>query len=322
MTLQRDPLVIDDFRDMNFWLSNFRRKALTVDGIMYPSAEHAFHAQKTHDLALRQKIADASTPMAAKRLGRNLVLRSDWETVKREVMANVIAAKFDDVFLRLFLDQTNDALLIEGNRHCDNVWGSCVCPKHKAWAGKNWLGKTLMAERARRRGDENVFTRVAVTGHRPQFMTDDQTVWAYDELARLATKLRDNFGTTTGISGMAIGADAMWAETSIQTGLDLWAYIPFEDQPAKFSPSELQNWERHRATAVRELCLGTEYDVRLFHSRNDFMIRDADLMICVYDPSKTTGGTASTIKKIQAQGTAHILMDIVGRKTKIVHARH
>ena len=312
--------VIDNFRGEYLWLSNFYMNPFDMDGIMYPSGEHAFHAYKTHDLSFRQKIAAAPSPGAAKGMGRRVQLRPDWETVKREVMANVIAAKFDDVFLRLFLDQTNDALLIEGNKHCDNVWGSCVCPKHKSWAGKNWLGKTLMAERARRRGDENVFTRVAVTGHRPQFMTTDQTVWAYDELARLATKLRDNFGTTTGISGMAIGADAMWAETSIQTGLDLWAYIPFEDQPAKFSPSELQDWERHRATAVRELCLGTEYDVRLFHSRNDLMIRDADLMICVYDPAKTTGGTASTIKKIQAQGTAHILMDIVGRKTKIVHA--
>ena len=321
MTLQRDPLVIDDFRGENLWLSNFYMKPFNMDDITYPSGEHAFHVHKTHDNTLRQRIADTQAPMAAKRLGRNLELRHDWEAVKRDVMAAVISAKFVDESLRVLLDDTNDALLIENNSHHDNVWGSCICSKHKPWAGKNWLGKALMAERGLSRNEVDKFTRVAVTGHRPQFMTTDQTVWACDELARLAEKLRDNFGTTTAISGMAIGADAMWAETAIQAGLDLWAYVPFEAQADKFSTFDLQNWERHRRLAAREICLGTDYDVRLFHSRNDFMIRDADLMICVYDPAKTTGGTASTIKKIQAAGGPHILVDIAGRKTHLIKAK-
>lgn len=321
MTLQRDPLVIDDFRGKYLWLSNFYMKPFDMDGIMYPSGEHAFHAYKTHDLSFRQKIAAAPSPGAAKGMGRRVQLRPDWELVKRDVMAQVTAAKFADVFMQVMLKGTDYTLLVEGNRHCDTVWGSCVCEKHNAWAGKNWLGKTLMAERARRRGDENVFTRVAVTGHRPQFMTDEQTAWVRDELARLATKLRDNFGTTTAISGLAIGADTMWSEAALQTGLDLWAYIPFESQPSGFSPTQKKTWLRHRAAAVREVCLGTDYDVRLLHSRNDFMIRDADLMICVYDPAKTTGGTASTIKKIQTQGSAHVLMDIAAKKTRLIKAK-
>lgn len=312
--------VIDDFTGENGWLSNFHTgDPFVLDGITYPSGEHAFHAQKSHDLAFRTQIAAAATPSLAKKMGRAVALRPDWENVKRRVMADVVAARFTSPALHRRLLDTDDDLLIEGNRHHDQVWGDCVCEKHFPWPGQNWLGKALMAERAKDDATPG-FSRVAVTGHRPQSMTNPQTIWAFGELIRLAQKLKDDHRTTTAISGMALGADSMWHQAARIAGLDLWAYIPFEDQANGFTPSERAEWADYRAFASRELVLGQTYDVRLFHARNEYMIRDADLTICVTDPAKTSGGTYETMKKIRAQGLAHVIVDIAALKTTIVKA--
>jgi ribA/ribD-fused uncharacterized protein len=316
------PHSIDEFKGETYWLSNFYSHPFDLDGITYPSGEHAFHAYKTDDLndGFRERIAAAATPGLAKKMGRSVNLRADWEDIKRDVMSDVVQARFADGALRKKLLDTGDALLIEGTQWHDNEWGSCVCEKHRAWAGKNWLGKALMVERANIRGESDVYSRVAVTGHRPNAMTPAQTSWAGEQLERLAEKLKTQHDTTAAISGFAIGADAMWSDAALEAGLNLWAYIPFEVQPSKWRPADVRKWESHRAAAVREVVLAKDYDVRLLHSRNDFMIRDADLMICVMDPSKTTGGTASAVKKIRAQGLAHIVVDIVDRKVRIVRA--
>ncbi|XBH22994.1 hypothetical protein V5R04_07225 [Jonesiaceae bacterium BS-20] len=159
------------------------------------------------------------------------------------------------------------------------------------------------------------FARVAVTGHRPGSMTADQLSWAGQELHRLAGKLRDHHGTTTAISGMALMADTLWADAALACGLDLWAYIPSLEQPARWSPRQRGYWEMMRRKAAREVIVGRGTSARLFHARNDAMVRDSDLIIAVWNPAVTTGGTAATIKKVQAQGRPYVLVDITERRT-------
>lgn len=135
--------MISNFDNKYAFLSNFYDSPIAIDGITYPTVEHFFQAQKTLDQDERLKIADAATPGRAKRLGRTVSLRKDWEVVKDDVMRIGLRAKFSDEKLKIRLLATNDEELIEGNWWHDNYWGSCSCPKCNS-QGKNTLGKLLM----------------------------------------------------------------------------------------------------------------------------------------------------------------------------------
>lgn len=131
--------MISSFRDEYFFLSNFYPVEIKLDGIVYPNAEAAFQAQKTLDVEERRKFSMLKNPVQAKRLGRKVKLRDDWEEVKLDIMTEVVSQKFlQHPHLIEMLLQTGDEELIEGNRWGDRFWGVC---KGK---GKNNLGKILM----------------------------------------------------------------------------------------------------------------------------------------------------------------------------------
>ena len=126
------------------FLSNFYSSPITISGETYPTVEHAFQAFKTYDIEERKKIAAAPTPGKAKRMGRNVVLRPDWEEIKEDIMAICLKAKFNIPELRDKLLATGDEELIEGNTWHDNTWGNCVCQKCQDIPGRNMLGMLLM----------------------------------------------------------------------------------------------------------------------------------------------------------------------------------
>lgn len=87
-------MTISSFTGRFTFLSNFSSSALDIDGILYPTAEHAFQAGKTTSRSMQQQIALAVTPGKAKRLGRSVSLREDWEQYKIPYMRRVLEAKF------------------------------------------------------------------------------------------------------------------------------------------------------------------------------------------------------------------------------------
>ena len=129
------------------FLSNFYPSPFTHDGIMYPTNEHFFQAMKTLDVKQRQAIANASTPGQAKRMGRQIDLRPDWETSKEHVMELGLKLKFQNPVLAERLKATESHELIEGTTWHDNEWGSCSCPRCINIRGKNKLGNLLMKVR-------------------------------------------------------------------------------------------------------------------------------------------------------------------------------
>lgn len=135
---------ITQFRDQYRFLSNFYMVAVEYEGIRYPSVEHAYQAAKTLDGHERRWVATLATPGVAKRVGRTLSLRADWETIKIDVMRTLLAEKFcpriNPVLVAL-LERTGGADLIEGNTWGDTFWGVCN------GVGENWLGKLLMERR-------------------------------------------------------------------------------------------------------------------------------------------------------------------------------
>jgi ribA/ribD-fused uncharacterized protein len=135
---------IDDFRGEYRFLSNYHIVDVEYDGKVYPSTEHAYQAAKTLNEKEREKIRSLTTPKDAKKLGKIITMRTDWDSIKFEVMLELIRKKFDlkhhPELAKKLLD-TKDAELIEGNWWNDTTWGVCN------GIGKNWLGKILMQVR-------------------------------------------------------------------------------------------------------------------------------------------------------------------------------
>ena len=136
--------MIVEFENEYAFLSNFYPSPFIHDGIEYPTVEHFFQAAKTLDIQKRKAIAAAKTPDLAKRMGRSVQLRSDWEKVKVYYMELGLRLKFANKDLAEKLLATGDEELIEGNWWCDQTWGSCNCPKHIRTPGRNLLGILLM----------------------------------------------------------------------------------------------------------------------------------------------------------------------------------
>lgn len=131
-------MAIDDFSGKYRFLSNFHPVDVGYEGLIYPSVEHAFQAAKTLNTGLRAAIRMAGSPGAAKKMGRAVKLRDDWEDVKIEVMAHLLERKFAHPGYRKMLLDTGNEELIEGNTWGDTFWGVC------GGKGKNNLGILLM----------------------------------------------------------------------------------------------------------------------------------------------------------------------------------
>lgn len=141
------PDTIKKFAGKYDFLSNFYLSVITLDGMDYPTVEHAFQAAKTDDPDERRAIQEAVTPASAKKAGRIATLRPDWEEVKYSIMHDLVLQKFTRYpDLRQMLLDTGDAELIEGNNWNDRTWGMTK-DKTGDYVGKNWLGKILMQVR-------------------------------------------------------------------------------------------------------------------------------------------------------------------------------
>lgn len=144
---------IASFSGLCRFLSNFFIAFFLVDvGFgpqRYASVEHAFQAAKAATKEGHDLIAAAPTPGHAKRMGRVVKLREDWEQVREDIMYRCVQAKFvQNTGLRVALLRTNTRELIEGNTWGDRIWG-CVWNSNNArWEGQNLLGQTLMRVRA------------------------------------------------------------------------------------------------------------------------------------------------------------------------------
>ena len=130
--------MINSFAGRNSFLSNFFPCKIRFEGITYLTSEHAFQAAKTLDIDERKQIALAPTAGKAKRMGRKLKLRRDWESVRIEIMEAILRIKFSDPDLLARLLETGTEELIEGNNWGDRFWGKVD------GEGENHLGKLLM----------------------------------------------------------------------------------------------------------------------------------------------------------------------------------
>lgn len=139
--------MIAKFRNEMRYLSNFAPAEVVFDRDLYHTVENAYQAAKTLDMAARDKIRKA-TPGQAKRLGRKIKIRDDWDDMKLSIMEYLVRSKFGkDTKYGAKLMATGTEEIVEGNRWHDQFWGSCDCSKCGG-GGQNNLGKLLMKIRA------------------------------------------------------------------------------------------------------------------------------------------------------------------------------
>lgn len=131
---------ICEFRNNYDFLSNFYPCQIEYEGLFYQNAESAFQAQKC--IIQEEKLVFCNLSASkAKRMGRQVKLRLDWETVKVSIMEEIVRAKFvQNPYLMKKLLDTGELLLIEGNTWKDTFWGMDI----NSGEGENHLGKILM----------------------------------------------------------------------------------------------------------------------------------------------------------------------------------
>ena len=135
--------MIEEFQGEYRWLSNFWMCPIKYAGVTWPSVEHAFQGMKSIDPTDRRNILNCRTPGEAKKLGKTVRLRADWEDIKVFCMTELLREKFSIPDLKERLLETGNEYLQEGNYYNDTFWGVDL----RTGKGKNNLGKILMKVR-------------------------------------------------------------------------------------------------------------------------------------------------------------------------------
>jgi len=122
------------------FLSNFYHSEFIDDDLhlRWPTVEHYYQAMKATNPIDRQTVWISKTPGAAKRAGRLITCRVDWEDVKEEVMLRALRMKFalgGNLAKRLIM--TSGYSLVE-KAPWDEYWGT-----GKTGKGLNRLGFLL-----------------------------------------------------------------------------------------------------------------------------------------------------------------------------------
>lgn len=135
------------FFDEYRFLSNFEGPGFTIDGVFYKTNEHFYQAWKAENVTDFMFVRQAKTPGEAKKRGRTVKIRPEWDEIKLAVMETGLRGKFNtegDDDQRIAAEKllaTGDAYLEETNGWGDTFWGVC------GDTGSNHLGIQLMALR-------------------------------------------------------------------------------------------------------------------------------------------------------------------------------
>jgi len=117
------------------WLRNDYVSPIKLNGITYPTAEHAYQASKFNDNNLKQDIADMDL-RRARHTGRHAKIRDDWMSIREIVMETILREKFSDDLLGDRLAKTgSDDIVMTGY---DDFWG-----QDDNGSGSNRLGEIL-----------------------------------------------------------------------------------------------------------------------------------------------------------------------------------
>lgn len=128
---------IEKFVEENYFLSTMSRCFITINGITYPTVEHAFQASKTRDTEIQQKIADMENPVDAVRFGRTIKPYPAWLGQRLQILERLLEIKFQKDTYKNLLIATGDAEIEHRNDYGDAFFGI----RNDNNQGQNWLGR-------------------------------------------------------------------------------------------------------------------------------------------------------------------------------------
>ncbi|MBZ3900548.1 hypothetical protein J8M51_02520 [Streptomyces scabiei] len=137
-------------------------------------------------------------------------------------------------------------------------------------------------------------TRIGITGHRE---IPEAALWAVRSGIR--AELRGRATTTRALSSLAAGADQLFAETALASGLQLTAVIPGMDYEPHLGDDEVRAAYRRllKCCAERVQLPYERTHEEAYYAAGRYIVDHADRMIAVWDgaPSRGLGGTADIV---------------------------
>lgn len=141
---------------------------------------------------------------------------------------------------------------------------------------------------------------IAMTGHRPERILDEQQVRL--SIAQVFEHLKPEIV----IQGMARGVDVWSSAEAWKQGIPYHAVKPWEGHRAV--PDEHFDWIIRNASQVSSVNPSENYPgVWVYQKRNEFMIDLAETVLAVWDKNKT-GGTWNAINYAKKQGKEIIVI--------------
>lgn len=132
--------------------------------------------------------------------------------------------------------------------------------------------------------------RIAITGHRPEDLPDDQ--WVKDVLREGLVQS----GATHVIQGMAAGVDLWSAVVAWHLGIPYTAAKPWTAHGPRRDDEYTYRWvERHAQEVVNVTDRDSYPGAWVYHVRNEYMVDNADAVLAVWT-GKMSGGTAACVK--------------------------
>ena len=153
---------------------------------------------------------------------------------------------------------------------------------------------------------------ISLTGHRPDKLAgydlnDPFYGRLRQRLIRIIERSLDNYEQVECHSGMALGADTVWAQAIIECQqkysrdrIKFIAEIPNEQQPSKWQEKDQKMWHylMSKADSFNEYSESNKdksYPY-ILNQRNIGMIKACDILIAVYDDKIKKGGTANGVR--------------------------
>lgn|SRR5574343_250905 len=107
--------IIKSFDNHKF-LSNFQYVDVILDGIIYPSVEHAYQSAKSDNSEWKQTCSNRNNSSGKiKKLSRTVKLQTDWDEIKNQIMFELLKQKFKQEPFKTLLLETTDFYIRENN---------------------------------------------------------------------------------------------------------------------------------------------------------------------------------------------------------------
>ena len=153
---------------------------------------------------------------------------------------------------------------------------------------------------------------IALTGHRPPKLDDyDLHTPFYRRLQAKLESFIDSVADADTVvvchSGMALGADTVWAHAILAQlekhpeRVRFIAHVPVMTQPDQWPKASADHWRGLVAQADDVLVYADAYSPRVMQERNIGMVDAADALVAVWDG--TRGGTGNAVRYAKETAT-------------------